>query len=208
MNKNIKLNLKKKNETEDIKKRTAQQWMPISDIKDYVVYRKDNCLLGFIRIMPINISLLSKQELKNLIRQHTEVYSSIQHKFQIFSIGRPVDLSNYLEWLSTIQKQETNFLKKRLLNQTIQHSAYLSASGEIVERRYYFILPLKDKTDAEALQIFEDTVKLFNSGGFKTNLCNYDDIMDLLLLFAQPTQTTATIEKKEFDFSYAPILDI
>lgn len=191
----------------DIKKKTAQQWMPITDVQDYVAYRKDNAVLGFIRIHPKNTELLSKNEIKRLLHSNTEAYSAFNFHFQLCSIGRPTDLSGFLEWLMNMHKNETNFTKKRLLNKIIQYNSYIASSGEVVERRCYFIIAMKDKTDKEALNQLEDIVNIFNSSDLTTAVCHYDDIMDLLLLFTHPAQAH-TLDKSTFDFGFAPIVEI
>ena len=42
------------------REKTAQQWMPIADIEGKIVYRKDDVLVGSIRVMPENLSFIEK----------------------------------------------------------------------------------------------------------------------------------------------------
>lgn len=189
----------------DIKIKTAQQWVPIADVKDFCAYRKDQNIIGFIRIMPLNTELLSKNELKRQIQNISEAYSGLTRSFMLFNIGRPVDLSQYIDWLVNIQKNETNFLKKRLQNKIIQHNTYLASSGGVVERRYYFITPYKNVSEKDAIQNLRDISNTFNQSDLVTGICSYDDILDLLLLFTHPTQ--ALSESTSSDSSFAPILE-
>lgn len=191
---------------EEIKLRTAQQWMPLCDVKDYAAYRKDQAILGFIRIHPKNVELLSKNEIRRLLQSNTEAFSAFDKHFQLYDIGRPTDLSGFLEGLMTIQKNEGNFLKKRFMNKVIQHNTFLASSGEVVERRCYFVIAIKDKTEKEAIHYLEDISKTFNAADLTTSVCVYADIMDLLLLFTHPTQ--AMVEKSSYDLGYAPIVEI
>lgn len=190
----------------DIKLKTAQQWMPICDIKDYAAYRKDNVILGFLRILPMNVELLSKNEIKRILQSNTEAFSSLNMYFQIIDIGRPTDLSSFIEWLMNIHKHENNFIKKRLLNKIIQYNSLIASSGEVVERRCYFVIPIKDKSDKEAIAFLEEVSNTFNAAELSTTVCFYDDIIDLILLFTHPAQ--AMVDKSVYDFGFAPIVEL
>ena len=94
------------------REKTAQQWIPISDIEGCIVHRKDNLLVAILRIQPENLELLSDNEKKRKVESLSEELNGETEGLQIFCVGRPVDLNNYLDWLQDKAKMEQDFTRK------------------------------------------------------------------------------------------------
>lgn len=189
------------------KEKTAQQWMPISDIEESRVYRKDNHVIAMIRVQPENIELLSDREKKRRISSLTEEWNGINKEMQIFCVGRPVDLNDYLESLQEKAKMEQDFTRKSVLKGYIQHTTKLVTSGEIIERRFYIILnePLTNsKAEEDIIKNIEELKDKFNNAELSAEVCYTDEIMDVYALFASPMH--AAFEKTEFEFDLPALL--
>lgn len=189
------------------KTKTAQQWMPIKDIENSIVYRKDGILIGILRITPINIDLLSNNEKKRKVEALYEELNGETENIQIFCIGRPVDLNGYLEWMQEKAKSEEDFTRKQILKSYIQEASEIAASGETMERRFYIVISKKDgpKRAEELTNKLRDLKAKFSNAGLKTFICNDDEIIDLYSLFSSPVQ--AAYERTEINYHYTTLLD-
>jgi hypothetical protein len=200
----------KSEEIKDIKKKTAQDWMPIGDIEKSIVYRKDKSLVGILRLMPLNIDLLSNNEKRRIINSLHEVINGENEAFQIFCIGRPVDLNSYLEWLQDkLKKSDENFTRKQILKSYIQEVSEIAASGETTERRFYVIWSFRKKaglkSEEELINKLKEMKSKFTNIGLKASICTDDEIIDLYSLFCNPVQ--AAYERTEINYHYATILE-
>ena len=176
----------------DRRQKTAMQWMPVVDIENGIIYTKNNMLVGMIRVYPVNISLLSNKEKKRKVELLASQLNSIQDNFEIFCIGRPVDLSSYLEWLNNFNKSETDIMRKRLLRNMTIDATKKSTSGDIQERRFYIsIYRKKSNTNSKAENEFISYVKEMQDkiagAELKTEFCDDNALINVCSMFANPT---------------------
>lgn len=201
---------KEKVSQEDLQKQTreltANQWMPIADIEDNIVYRKDGCLVGMLRVQPLNIDLLSDRERKNKVSALSEELNGEKDYLNIFCIGRPVDLNNYLDWLQDKAKQENDFTRKRLLNNFVKEATYKASSGETIERRFYIIITKQNenKAAADLLNRLAELKRKLSTVGLISHICKDDELLDVYSLFAHPIQ--ASFERASLDMMFPPVL--
>lgn len=191
------------------KQLTAQQWMPVADIDNSIVYRKDGNLLSMLRVQPINLELLSDNENRQLASAFCEALNGEKEALQIFCIGRPVDLNSYLDWLQDKAKREINFTKKTLLKKYIRHASMTASSGETMERRFYIIATAKysaNKSTEDLLLRLKELQNKLSKANLISSICSDDEILDVLSLFAHPVQ--AAYERVEFKYDLPPRISV
>lgn len=186
------------------REKTAQQWMPLADIRDCIVYRKDGQIFGAIRVYPKNLELFSEKEKKKKIEALTEALNGEKSGLQIFCIGRPVDLTNYLEWLQEKANREMDFKRKLLLKNFVSQASKMATSGEITERRFYIFLNGKLGEEEELRNRLNELKHRLSLAELDTDLCREDDYMDLFTLFASPI--TASYSKTNYGVDLPPLL--
>lgn len=202
---------KEKISTEELQKqtreRTANQWMPVADIDESIVYRKDSHLVGMLRVQPLNIELLSDRERRNKVSSLTEELNGEKEALQIFCIGRPVDLNNYLEWLQDKAKQENDYTRKRLLKAFVKEASYKASSGDTIERRFYIIVSKPDgkKAEYDLINRLQELKRKLSTVGLNSNICKDDELMDVYALFSHPVQ--ASFERATVDMMFPPVLE-
>jgi type IV secretory pathway VirB4 component len=189
------------------REQTAQQWIPIADIDNNVIYRKDNRLVGILRVQPENLDLLSDNEKRRKVEALAEGFNGETEGFQIFCIGRPVDLNNYLEWLQDKAKMEQDFMRKRVLKGYIEQASQLATSGETTERRFYIIIDkeVEKKAEIELITRLKDLQSKLLQAELTSHVCSDDEIMDVLSLFANPVQ--ASFERPEVRYDIPTIME-
>lgn len=188
------------------KEKTAQDWIPVADIEKNILYRKDKVLAGALRIQPENLELLSDREKERKVEALAEELNGENEDMEIFCIGRPVDLNNYLEWLQEKAKMESDFTRKMLLKGYIQQASQLASGGEMTERRFYFIFkkPVGNKAELELISKLTDFTHKLAQAELVSHVCSDDELLEVLSLFANPLQ--ASVEKAEVSFDLPPLL--
>lgn len=187
------LNIKTSNPEEQAKEKkreSAQQWMPVADIDKGIIFLKNNYMVGMIRVHPVNISLLSDIDKKRKVEALASELNGIQDNFEIFCIGRPVDLTEYLEWLSARNKTETSLIRKRLLRNMIVEATKKVTSGEIQERRFYLCIFRHNKSPKEINEFISSLKSMrekIEGAALKTDLCDDDELINVCSMFSNPT---------------------
>jgi hypothetical protein len=205
--KNKKQELTPEEQVQQNREKTAQQWIPIADIEDNIVYRKDNYIMAMLRVQPENIDLLSDNEKRRKVDSLAEGFNSEKEPLQIFCVGRPVDLNSYLESLQEKAKMEQDFTKKMVLKGYIQQASKMASSGETVERRFYIIVSKKvqdSKSEDELINRINELHIKLSQAELTCEICKEDELMDVFSLFASPVQ--AAFERTELEFDLPPVL--
>lgn len=202
---------KKKKKTEavraDLKRKTAQEWLPVKDVNNSLLVRGDKYLVAILKIEPVNISLLSDNEKKRIISALHEVINGAQEPMQWLSIGRSVDLDGYIAKLEQKAQDTQDFARKKLLKGYIRQAAEMAAGGDTLERRFYVLLARKQgkHADDELKSRARELASGIASAGLRAELCNDKQIIDLLFTFHQPGQ--AAFERApEFAGPYMPMI--
>lgn len=177
---------KDKTKIEEQKRKAVQEWIPVKDVFEDLILLKDGRYVCVLKVMPLNIELKSENEKKRIIQAVHEALNGLNDTMQILSIGRPVDLDQYLNYLQEKSREETMSVKKRLLNEYLKYVASIVTSGEAIERRFFVMLSGKEKEELKA-----KTHELSNNlekSGLKVELAQDQDIIDLLFSFSHPSQ--------------------
>ena len=120
-----------KKEVLDVKKQTANDITDVKDIRNNVLYTKSGYIIGFQRLYPINIELLTDSEIENLCNTLTSEFKAEKEEFSILSIPRTVDMEEYLNFLSLKYEEEMeSVVKKKLLNVMMRDASQKIMNGE------------------------------------------------------------------------------
>lgn len=119
---------------------TAQEFTNVKDIKDMFLYTKDNYLISYIKVQPVTIELLTKNEKKMLARNLTSEFSQEKEPFKFIAVSRSVDIEPLVEAYSELLSNSTEQIQKELLRNETRVITDFSLSGEVVEREFYYLL--------------------------------------------------------------------
>ncbi len=145
------------------------------------------------------------KEKKRKIESLTEALNGEKGDIQIFCVGRPVDLTSYLEWLQEKASRELDLKRKLLLKNFISQASNMATSGEITERRFYvFINHSLSEEESLKTRLVELKNRL-QTAELDVELCREDDYMDLFTLFANPV--AASYSRTEYKVDLPPILN-
>lgn len=178
----------KKAQAVEIEKKRVQDLINVQDIKGGILYTKDGYLQGYIRVLPVNISLLSKAEKrrkKDLIKEKINT----EEEYEFLKIAKSVDLSQQVNYLQDLAKEETNHIKKMGLLECIRATSKYTQQGEMVENQYYFMFRKKN-SDSHSVKELQDKLFEFTNKMSDCEIKSYTledmEIIQIANLFCNP----------------------
>ncbi len=168
-------NLKKK------KEKTCNEYMNIRDIQKNFLYTKDNKIMCYIKIEPINLELLSVKEKLNSARQITGQLSSETKEMKFFSISRVIDISTLLDDLKGYLEESINQKQKELIKKHMEETKKLTAIGEAVQKQNYMIIwqDMNDYAENDILKRAIDIVNKLATCKVKARVLDRVEIIEL-----------------------------
>jgi hypothetical protein len=117
----------------------AQDWMPLADLHDGCLIRKDGGVVAGLAMSPMSLELKSDREKSQIINTLHAALNGMMVPWEILSIYRPVALDAYLSQLDDLM--QTADPKRRIVLKDYLHWVHgLVRSGVAVERRYYILM--------------------------------------------------------------------
>lgn len=194
----------KEKEQKQIKEKKIQDLINVKDIENGLLYTKDNFIQGYIRVMPVNISLLSKAEKKRKRDLIKEKINGEDH-FEFLKLSKSVDLSQQINYLQNLAKECDNHIKKMGLLESIRSTSRYSQQGEMVENQYYYMFRVENKDNHSEKEIRD---KLFDFAN-KLQECEVKaypledmEIIQVANLFCNPTAYTEELELNPYVTSF------
>lgn len=184
---------------------TAQQEINILDIKNNLIYTRDNLIISVIKINSLNMQLFSKKELLNKVKEITSELSTETKEFKMTSIARPVDVGTLIDYLREILSNTTDSIQKRLLRENIRETLNLTLVGDAVERQNLLIISenLTDNAEQEIQKRAREIVQKFDNCGIKLEILNDQYLIQICNSFTN--MSVATKENSDYQ-DYIPSL--
>ena len=184
---------------------TAQQEINILDIKNNLIYTRDNLIISVIKINSLNMQLFSKKELLNKVKEITSELSTETKEFKMTSIARPVDVGTLIDYLREILSNTTDSIQKRLLRENIRETLNLTLVGDAVERQNLLIISenLTDNAEQEIQKRAREIVQKFDNCGMKLEILNDQYLIQVCNSFTN--MSVATKEDSDYQ-DYIPSL--
>lgn len=188
---------------------TANEITDVKDIKNNLLYTKSGYIIGFLRLYPINIELLSRDEMRNICNLLTGEFKSEKEPFTILSIPRTVDMEVYLNFLADISDQEIdNPYRKMLLNDMIMQGSRTVTNGKNYEHQFYIKVWTRYKenvTGSEEIieEKINDMISRYSAVQNLTKRLDDTEILKLCNLFGN--SNTAVLESYDSNNVYIPI---
>ena len=148
---------------------STQNNLLISEIRDGIVIMNDGSFRSVIMVKSINFDLMSPQEREAVEFSYQGFLNSLYFPIQIFVRSQKVDLRPYIEKLDKIRTEHENMLLALLMEDYITFIDSLSMQTNIMDKRFYIVLPYFPVTAVNTKAAVEATKGLFKgvSGIFK-----------------------------------------
>ena len=128
---------------------TAQEFTNVLNIQNNYLYTRDGYVIGYIKIIPVSVGLLSQREKETLVKQLTAELSVEKEPFHFLAISRPVDMQPLLESYAHLRNETSDPYRRELLRKEMENLSDFTFGDEIVERQFFFYFSMKAAEDVE-----------------------------------------------------------
>lgn len=190
------IKFKKADKQTDLEKITANDLTDVRDIVRNVLFTKSGFTIGFLRLYPINIELLTQMEKTNLCDTLTSKFKPEKQPFTIISIPRTIDMDQYMNFLvEKYDNEMSNPKRKMLLNAMISEATEMVMNGQNYEHQFY--IKVWEKTDQKnSYQKIEERLNDFYNrySSIQNQTKRLDDIEIIKLCNLYGNNNTAILE--------------
>ena len=92
------------------------EFLNIKDIKKNYLYTLDDQVILFIKVNPINIELLSDEELEQKMDMQAIEFSTEQYPYKIIVIPRAVDISDHIREQEELKEKLNDDICIKIIN--------------------------------------------------------------------------------------------
>lgn len=118
----------------------TQDFLPINDIKNDLVFLSDGSATAIIRTSAVNFGLLSEAEQISIIESFAGLLNSLSFAIQIVIRSERLDVSSYLTLLDQAFVAQTNTLLKNTIPHYRQFVEKLIKENDVLDKQFYVAL--------------------------------------------------------------------
>lgn len=131
------------------KSQTLNEFLNIKDIKENYLYTLDGQVILFIKVYPINIELLSDEELNSKMDSDSIEFSNEHYPYKILVIPRAVDISEHIQEQEELKKTLDDDISIKIINNRIIATSELVENKNIIENEFYIMIYDKNRENIE-----------------------------------------------------------
>lgn len=128
----------------------TQHFLDIAEIKEDTVILKDGTLRAVLLVSSINFALKNMDEQNAIVQAYMGFLNSIEFPIQVVIQSRRMNIDDYLMRLKKAEKDQKNELLRNQITDYREYIHQLVELGEIMQKRFYVIVPLDPATSGEA----------------------------------------------------------
>ncbi|MBI4139313.1 hypothetical protein HY479_04175 [Candidatus Uhrbacteria bacterium] len=127
----------------------SQRYLDIAEIKEDVVVMKDGTIRAVLLVSSINFALKSVDEQNAIVQAYMQFLNGLEFPIQVVIQSRRMNIDDYLLKLREAEKEQKNDLLRRQIGDYIDYVKQLVDLGEIMQKRFYVVVPLNPATDQQ-----------------------------------------------------------
>ena len=125
------------------KAQSAQEFLPIEEIRDGIVLLKDGTMKIVLMASSLNFALKSAEEQEAIIFQYQNFLNSLDFSVQFFIQSRRLNITPYLDTLREAASAQPNELLKIQTNEYVEFVKNFVSSSNIVAKNFYVVVPFQ-----------------------------------------------------------------
>ena len=163
-------------------------FLNIKDIKDNYLYTLDGQVILFIKVFPINIELLSDDELEVKMDANSIEFSNEQYPYKILVIPRAVDISEHIREQEELKKTLDDEVCIKIINNRIIATTEIVENKNIIENEFYIMIydNFKDNIENELNKRANNWIKRLKNCELKSEILEEREIVLLIKSFTIP----------------------
>ncbi len=127
----------------------SQRFLDIAEIKEDIVVMKDGTLRAVLLVSSINFALKSVDEQNAIVQAYMQFLNGLDFPIQVTIQSRRMNIDDYLQKLQDSQKGQQNDLLRQQIVDYRNYIRQLVDLGEIMQKRFYVVVPLDPSTDKQ-----------------------------------------------------------
>jgi hypothetical protein len=127
----------------------SQRYLDIAEIKEDLVVLKDGTLRAVLLVSSINFALKSVDEQNAIVQAYMQFLNGLEFPIQVVIQSRRMNIDDYLSKLQQAEVSQANDLLRRQIADYREYVQQLVDLGEIMQKRFYVVVPLDPATDKQ-----------------------------------------------------------
>lgn len=119
----------------------TQKFVEVKEIRDGVIYLKNNKLRKVLIVSGINFDLKSETEQNLILASFQNFLNALDFSVQFFIHSRKINIENYLKLMETRKSEETNELLKVQIEEYIQFIKNFVEENAIISKTFFAVVP-------------------------------------------------------------------
>lgn len=142
----------------------TQQFVPIRDIRDNVVIKKDGEMVMVVLASSVNFALKSYDEQRAILMQFQNFLNTIDFSLQIYVQSRKLNIEPYLEVLGGLEAKQDNDLMRIQLREYVEFIRTFTTDVDVMSKSFFVVIPYSPTK----LNVANSMSRLFGGGGYST----------------------------------------
>lgn len=167
---------------------TLNEFLNIKEIKNNYLYTLDGQVIVFIKINPINIELLSNEEMESKMNLSSIEFSQERYPYKIMVIPRAVDISEHIQEQEELKKKIEDDVCIEIVNNRIISTTEIVENKNIIENEFYIMLfdSNKDNIEIELSKRANNWVNRLKNCDLRSSILEEKQIILLVKSFTIP----------------------
>ncbi len=196
---------------------STQQFVPIRDVKENIVIKKNGEMIMVVLASSINFALKSYDEQRAILMQFQNFLNTLDFSLQIYVQSRKLNIEPYLELLNGLEGKQDNDLMRIQLREYIEFIRTFTTDVDVMSKSFFVVVPysptklnvtssvtsflggVKSSTDAQfeehRLQL-EQRAAMVTQGlasiGVRTMTLQKDELVELFYHLYNPADSTGS----------------
>jgi len=122
-------------------KAATQNFVPIKDIRENVVIKRNGEMLMVILASSVNFALKSLDEQQAILQQFQNFLNTLDFSMQIYVQSRKLNIEPYLEILGGLDKKQDNDLMRIQLQEYISFITKFTDEYDVMSKSFFVVIP-------------------------------------------------------------------
>ncbi|MBQ3408271.1 MAG: hypothetical protein IJH12_03590 [Clostridia bacterium] len=167
---------------------SLNEFLNVKNIKENILYTLDGQVAQFIKVEPINIELLTDEELESKMNFSSIEFSEEQQPYKILVIPRAVDISEHIEEQEELKRKIDDDVGIEIINNRIISTTEIVENKNIIENEFYIMIydSNKDNIENELMKRANNWINRLKNCGYRSSLLYEREIILLIKSFTIP----------------------
>ena len=167
---------------------SLNEFLNVKNIKENFLYTLDGQVIQFIKVEPINIELLTDDELESKMNFSSIEFSEEQQPYKILVIPRAVDISEHIEEQEELKRKIDDDVGIEIINNRIISTTEIVENKNIIENEFYIMIYDSNKynIENELMKRANNWINRLKNCGYRSNLLYEREIILLIKSFTIP----------------------